>query len=205
MHYRRPDVTFAEDELRIYTEKEREYQPLLFLHYPVSVTYCIYKSSSQPIVDPLLLEENAADSVIVLSFNSYQELCTLNAGGSAPTNVRIIMQCARNAATRSKALVDFIRKALLLDEEQRSQGSGQVPGLVGLISETSHKMSFHQLMKDELDKERLTTEVSSQMEVDEQPPEQSVLVDQDDVKKEPKPKQEKGKRRSNWDAWNRTE
>ncbi|KAH8344764.1 hypothetical protein KR067_006826, partial [Drosophila pandora] len=184
MHYRRPDVTFAEDELRIYTEKEREFQPLLFLHYPVSVTYCIYKSSSQPIVDPSLLEENAADSVIVLSFNSYKELCTLNAGGSAPTNVRTIMQCARNAATRSKALVDFIRKALVLDEEQRSKGSGQVPGLVGLISETAHKMSFHQLMKDELDKERATTE-DSQMEVDEQPSEQAVVsVAQEDVKKE---------------------
>ncbi|XP_043065486.1 exosome complex component RRP45-like, partial [Drosophila ficusphila] len=146
MHFRRPDVTFADDDLRIYTEKEREFIPLLFLHYPVSVTYCIYKSSGQPIVDPTLLEENAADSVIVLSFNSYQELCTLNAGGTAPTNVRTIMQCARNAATRAKALVDFIRKALSLDEERRLQGSRLIQGLASLFGETPHKLSFKKLM-----------------------------------------------------------
>jgi len=146
MHFRRPDVTFADDELRIYTEKEREFIPLLFLHYPVSVTYCIFKSSGQPIVDPLLLEENAADSVIVLSFNSYQELCTLNAGGTAPTNVRTIMQCARNAATRAKSLVDFIRKALSLDEERRLQGGRLVQGLVALIGENQQKLSFRKLM-----------------------------------------------------------
>ncbi|XP_037726173.1 exosome complex component RRP45 [Drosophila subpulchrella] len=146
MHFRRPDVTFADDELRIYTEKERDFIPLLFLHYPVSVTYCIFKSSAQPIVDPLLLEENAADSVIVLSFNSYQELCTLNAGGTAPTNVRTIMQCARNAATRAKSLVDFIRKALSLDEERRLQGGQLVQGLVALIGENQQKLSFRKLM-----------------------------------------------------------
>ncbi|KAH8320162.1 hypothetical protein KR074_008991, partial [Drosophila pseudoananassae] len=173
MHYRRPDVTFVEDELRIYSEKEREYQPLLFLHYPVSVTYCIYKSSSDPIVDPTLLEENAADSVIVLSFNSYKELCTLNAGGSAPTNVQTIMRCAKMAAKRSKALVNFIRKALGLDEVQRSRGSEQVPGLVSLVSETAPKMSFHKLMKDELPKR--WTMNGSQMEVDEQPPKEAEI------------------------------
>ncbi|KAH8274805.1 hypothetical protein KR026_007527, partial [Drosophila bipectinata] len=178
MHYRRPDVKFADDELHIYTEKEREYQPLLFLHYPVSVTYCIYKTSSHPIVDPTLLEENAADSVIVLSFNSYQELCTLNAGGSAPTNVRTIMQCARSAAKRSKALVDFIRKALGLHEAQRSRGSQYVPGLLSLVSETAQKVSFHKLMKDELGQERYTME-GSQMEVDEQPQKEVELVAED--------------------------
>ncbi|XP_016984419.1 exosome complex component RRP45 [Drosophila rhopaloa] len=167
MHFRRPDVTFADDELRIYTEKEREFIPLLFLHYPVSVTYCIYKSSGQPIVDPTLLEENAADSVIVLSFNSYQELCTLNAGGTAPTNVRTIMQCARNAATRAKAIVDFIRKALSMDEERRLQGSRLIQGLVGLIGETAHKLSFRKLMGQQ--NQELQAPINEKMEVDNKP------------------------------------
>ncbi|KAI8034477.1 exosome complex component RRP45 [Drosophila gunungcola] len=164
MHFRRPDVTFADDELRIYTEKEREFIPLLFLHYPVSVTYCIYKSSNQPIVDPTLLEENAADSVIVLSFNSYQELCTLNAGGTAPTNVRTIMQCARNAANRAKALVDFIRKALSLDEERRLQGSRLIQGLAALIGETPYKLSFSKLMGQQ--KLELQASLNDKIEVD---------------------------------------
>ncbi|XP_017012982.2 uncharacterized protein Rrp45 [Drosophila takahashii] len=164
MHFRRPDVTFADDELRIYTEKEREFIPLLFLHYPVSVAYCIYKSSGQPIVDPTLLEENAADSVIVLSFNSYQELCTLNAGGTAPTNVRTIMQCARNAATRAKSLVDYIRKALSLDEERRQQGGRRFQGLVALIGENQHKLSFNQLMGQQ--RQEVPATASEKMEVD---------------------------------------
>ncbi|EDV97541.1 exosome complex component rrp45 [Drosophila grimshawi] len=148
MHFRRPDVSFIEDEIRTYSERERELMPLLFLHYPVSVTYCVYKSSTQPLVDPTLLEENAADSIIVLSFNSYQELCTLNAGGTAPTNVRTIMQCAHGAARRSKALVQFIRKALELDAERREQPM-QVFGLMDLLNETAPKLSFKYLMEEE--------------------------------------------------------
>ncbi|KAH8259072.1 hypothetical protein KR038_005790, partial [Drosophila bunnanda] len=165
MHFRRPDVTYADDELRIYTEKERELIPLLFLHYPVSVTYCIYKGSSQPLVDPTLLEENAADSVIVLSFNSYQELCTLNVGGSAPTNVRTIMQCARNAATRCKAMVEFIRKTLAADEERRLQSKGPKPGLGALLGENKQKYCFKPLMKG-YQKQETPSLQDSPMEVD---------------------------------------
>ncbi|KAM8708923.1 hypothetical protein ACLKA7_015832 [Drosophila subpalustris] len=148
MHFRRPDVSYIDDQIRTYSERERELMPLLFLHYPVSVTYCVYKSTPQPLVDPTLLEENAADSIIVLSFNSYQELCTLNAGGTAPTNVRTIMQCARSAAKRSKALVQFIRKALELDMECRQQPK-QVTGLVNLLNSTASKLSFKRLMEEE--------------------------------------------------------
>eukprot|EP00099_Drosophila_melanogaster_P011041 NP_001285353.1 Rrp45, isoform B [Drosophila melanogaster] len=146
MHFRRPDVWYKDGELRIFKKKEREFIPLLFHHYPVSVTYCVYKSSVQPILDPTLLEENAADSVIVLSFNSFQELCSLTAGGTAPTNARIIMQCARNAAVRCKSLLNFVRKALALDEECRSQGDQSVDGLVALILNTEHKLSYNKLM-----------------------------------------------------------
>lgn len=148
MHFRRPEVSYIDDQIRTYNERERELMPLLFLHYPVSVTYCVYKSTPQPLVDPTLLEENAADSIIVLSFNSYQELCTLNAGGTAPTNVRTIMQCARSAANRSKALVQFIRKALALDMESRQQPK-KVAGLVDLLNGTASKLSFKRLMEEE--------------------------------------------------------
>ncbi|KAH8366997.1 hypothetical protein KR084_010247 [Drosophila pseudotakahashii] len=196
MHFRRPDVAFADDELRIYTEKEREFIPLLFLHYPVSVTYCIYKSSGQPIVDPTLLEENAADSVIVLSFNSYQELCTLNAGGTAPTNVRTIMQCARNAATRAKSLVDYIRKALSLDEERRLQGGRLFQGLVALIGEKQHKLSFTQLMGQQ--KQELPASASEKMEVDVPVPQPE--IEETQVKGEPA-KQETGDAALDSSSW----
>ncbi|XP_017064468.1 exosome complex component rrp45 [Drosophila eugracilis] len=182
MHFRRPDVTFADDELHIYTEKEREFIPLLFLHYPVSVTYCIYKSSNQPIVDPTLLEENGADSVIVLSFNSYQELCTLNAGGTAPTNVRTIMQCARNAATRAKSLVDFIRKALSLDEERRLQGGRFIQGLAALIGDTQPKLSFRKLMGHQKQDQQVRT--SEKMDVD------TKCIDKPEIEEEDPPKKE---------------
>lgn len=152
MHFRRPEVSYAEGEIHTFSERERELMPLLFLHYPVSVTYCVYKSSSHPLVDPTLLEENAADSIIVLSFNSYQELCTLNAGGTAPTNVRTIMQCARSAANRSKAVVQFIRKALELDAERRLQPN-RVAGLVDLLNDTAPMLSFKHLMEQEMQME----------------------------------------------------
>ncbi|ALC44137.1 Rrp45, partial [Drosophila busckii] len=148
MHFRRPEVSYIDGKLHTYSERERELMPLLFLHYPVSCTYCVYKSSNYPLVDPTLLEENAADSVIVLSFNSYQELCTLNAGGSAPTNVRTIMQCARGAAKRSKDLVQFIRKALELDE-QRRQVPQQAVGLLDLLSNKAPRFSFKQLLAED--------------------------------------------------------
>ncbi|XP_064545250.1 exosome complex component RRP45 [Drosophila montana] len=157
MHFRRPEVSYVEEEIRTFSERERELLPLLFLHYPVSVTYCVYKSSSQPLVDPTLLEENAADSVIVLSFNSYQELCTLNAGGTAPTNVRTIMQCARSAASRSKALVQFVRKALELDAERR-QEPNRVAGLVDLLNETTPQLSFKHLMEEEVQTQTSTAD-----------------------------------------------
>ncbi|XP_030381347.1 exosome complex component RRP45 [Scaptodrosophila lebanonensis] len=149
MHFRRPDVTYNDKQIRTYSEKERELVPMLFLHYPVSVTYCVYKSSSKPVVDPTLLEENAADSVIVLSFNSYQELCTLNAGGSAPTTAHIIMQCARNASRRCKSMVQFIRKALALDTERRQ--AKQPVGLLELMRSTMPKITYNRLMNEESD------------------------------------------------------
>ncbi|KAH8304126.1 hypothetical protein KR059_001027, partial [Drosophila kikkawai] len=192
MHFRRPDVTYADDELRIYTEKERELIPLLFLHYPVSVTYCIYKSNPQPLVDPTLLEENAADSVIVLSFNSYQELCTLNAGGTVPTNVRTIMQCARYAATRCKAIVEFIRKTLALDEERRLQGTGPSQGLLALLGENKHKLSFKQLMEG-YQKQDSPTLQDSQMELDAAQTSEKPNVAEVPVKDEQPIKQETGK------------
>ncbi|KAH8371867.1 hypothetical protein KR093_009180, partial [Drosophila rubida] len=148
MHFRRPEVSYVDNEIQTYSERERELMPLLFLHYPVSVTYCVYKSTPQPLVDPTLLEENSADSIIVLSFNSYQELCTLNAGGTAPTNVRTIMQCAHSAARRSKDLVQFIRKALQLDMESRQQPK-HVAGLIDLLSGSSNKLSFKRLMRED--------------------------------------------------------
>lgn len=156
----------------MYSERERELMPLLFLHYPVSVTYCVYKSTPQPLVDPTLLEENAADSIIVLSFNSYQELCTLNAGGTAPTNVRTIMQCARSAAKRSKDLVQFIRKALELDLERRLQPK-KVSGLVDLLSDSSSRFSFKRLMlQEEQMTEPMVVELPSIAEPMQQEPDQ---------------------------------
>lgn len=161
MHFRRPEVSYAEEKIHTFSERERELMPLLFLHYPVSVTYCLYKSSSNPLVDPTLLEENAADSIIVLSFNSYQELCTLNAGGTAPTNVRTIMQCARSAANRSKALVQFIRKALELDAERRLQPN-RVVGLVDLLSDTAPLLSFKHLMTENVRQEVVQKKISDE-------------------------------------------
>ncbi|XP_034671133.1 exosome complex component rrp45 isoform X1 [Drosophila subobscura] len=167
MHFRRPDVTFTDGELRTYTEKERDMIPLLFLHYPVSVTYCIYTSNFQPFVDPTLLEENCADSTIILSFNSYQELCTLNAGGTVPTDVRTIMQCARSAANRCKAMVTFVRKALDLDEQQRLQGSTRkYTGMLGLMAKSSQKLSFRTLMKGEQKQEQQQQHKSEDMEIE---------------------------------------
>ncbi|EDW30592.1 GL26867 [Drosophila persimilis] len=158
MHFRRPDVTFTDGELRTYTEKERDMIPLLFLHYPVSVTYCIYTSNFQPFVDPTLLEENTADSTIILSFNSYQELCTLNAGGTVPTDVRTIMQCARSAANRCKAMVTFVRKALDQDEQQCLEGTKKNTGMLGLMENSSQKLSFKTLMKGDQKQQQYKTE-----------------------------------------------
>lgn len=174
MHFRRPDVSYADEQIHMYSERERELMPLLFLHYPVSVTYCVYKSTPQPLVDPTLLEENAADSIIVLSFNSYQELCTLNAGGTAPTNVRTIMQCARSAAKRSKDLVQFIRKALELDLERRLQPK-KVSGLVDLLSDSSSRFSFKRLMlQEEQMTEPMVVEMPSSAAPMQQEPDQEV-------------------------------
>ncbi|TDG49705.1 hypothetical protein AWZ03_003943 [Drosophila navojoa] len=161
MHFRRPEVSYAEEKIHTFSERERELMPLLFLHYPVSVTYCLYKSSSNPLVDPTLLEENAADSIIVLSFNSYQELCTLNAGGTAPTNVRTIMKCARSAANRSKALVQFIRKALELDAERRLQPN-RVFGLADLLSDNAPLLSFKHLMAENVRQEVAQKKISDE-------------------------------------------
>ncbi|KAH8364968.1 hypothetical protein KR200_007810, partial [Drosophila serrata] len=191
MHFRRPDVTYTDDELRIYTEKERELIPLLFLHYPVSVTYSICKSSPQPLVDPTLMEENAADSVIVLSFNSYQELCTLNLGGCAPTNVMTIMQCARNAATRCKAMVEFIRKTLGLDEERRLQSNVPKPALLALLGENKQKFSFKQLMEG-YQKPETPRPRDSPMEVDDAEVCEKPNVQEVSVKKEQPKKEESG-------------
>lgn len=118
-HFRRPDVTCDGETVVIHTYKERDPIPTVIHHFPVCVTYAVFNQSSTTVADPSLLEESVSEAQLVLSINSFKEICSIHLGGSALMNPQLILQCAAKAAKRAFDVVQLIKKSIEDDSEQR--------------------------------------------------------------------------------------
>lgn len=75
--------------------------------------------SNYIVSDPTALEEKVADSLLLLSVNSYREICGMHFEGVPLPSSDIVIKCSRNAVNTASHLVKQIKKALSDDLEKR--------------------------------------------------------------------------------------
>uniref|UniRef100_A0A1A9WPA0 Exosome complex component RRP45 n=1 Tax=Glossina brevipalpis TaxID=37001 RepID=A0A1A9WPA0_9MUSC len=121
-HFRRPEVSIIEDEIRIHTSAEKEPLRMVMHHYPVCVNYAIFDDGGIAVADPTVLEERTSDTQLIFGLNSFGELCCLNLGGSALSSPFLLLLCSKKAAKHAKDVVDLVKKSLETDSEARETG-----------------------------------------------------------------------------------
>lgn len=75
--------------------------------------------SNHIVSDPTALEEKVADSLLLLSVNSYREICGMHFEGAPLPSSDVVIKCSRNAVNTATHLVKQIKKALSDDLEKR--------------------------------------------------------------------------------------
>lgn len=113
-------TTSGDGEFTIHTPAEKELIPIVLHHYPICVSYALFKEGKIPVADPTALEERVSDATLVLAINAYKELCCMHLTGVSLTSPHLIQQCSVNAAERAKRVVDFIKSMLEDDEKERT-------------------------------------------------------------------------------------
>uniref|UniRef100_A0A1B0GAB0 Exosome complex component RRP45 n=2 Tax=Glossina morsitans morsitans TaxID=37546 RepID=A0A1B0GAB0_GLOMM len=143
-HFRRPDVSVIEDEIRIHTSAEKEPLKMVMHHYPVCVSYVVFDGGRIAIADPTVAEERTSDTQMIFGINSFGELCCLNLGGSSLTSPTLLLQCSKKAAKHAKSVVNQVKKSLENDSEARE--AGKKVGFAGCL----HQNTITSLGEDRL-------------------------------------------------------
>ncbi|KAG5673571.1 hypothetical protein PVAND_003609 [Polypedilum vanderplanki] len=122
-HFKRPDCTTSGDgEFIIHKSSEKDLIPTVLHHYPICMTYALFKGKI-PIADPTLLEERVTNAGLTLGINSYKEICSLHMTGVSLTSPFLIQKCSEMAAERAKHVVEFIKSTLEQDSIDREKSN----------------------------------------------------------------------------------
>ncbi|XP_034825015.1 exosome complex component RRP45 [Maniola hyperantus] len=129
-HFKRPDVTRSGDNIIIHTLAEKDPIPTVLYHYPVCLTFAIFKNNIL-VSDPSHIEEGVCTSatedgdtsggLLVVGMNQYKELCLLNLTGAAIYNTNIVHRAIQSAAETCKNVVDLVKKEIISDDNLRQK------------------------------------------------------------------------------------
>ena len=72
------------------------------------------------LADPTALEERVASSLLMLSVNSYHEICGMHLEGTPLPSVDVVIQCTKAAVLVAESIAKRIRVALIEDQRKRS-------------------------------------------------------------------------------------
>ncbi|KAK7793911.1 hypothetical protein R5R35_011845 [Gryllus longicercus] len=122
-HFRRPDVTTTGDQIIIHAPGERDLLAITVHHYPVCVSYAIFRRANCILADPSAIEERVSDGGLTFGVNACRELCTLHLGGHAPVTAQVVLQFASRAAARAAEVVNKMKEALRKDLDNRISGN----------------------------------------------------------------------------------
>lgn len=115
--FRRPDVQVsAEHEVTVFSAFERHPVPLSLHHFPLSVSFGIYRDSNENsvcLVDPCNLESLSQDSFITLIMNRQGEIVHMNKpGGKAINSEFLLEELLPKAKTASVNLSDRVSSSV---------------------------------------------------------------------------------------------
>lgn len=119
LHFRRPEVTISGGEVVVHGVEDREPVPLSIHHIPICISYGLLKGGEQIIADPSLKEEEVIEGVITFALNVHSEVCAVQKGGGVPVPLEVIVQSAKNTASKVTEITQLLRKTLDEDAERR--------------------------------------------------------------------------------------
>ncbi|KRX00598.1 Ribosomal protein S5 domain 2-type fold [Pseudocohnilembus persalinus] len=120
LHFRKPYVTIeSQEKIKIYSEVEKNPQPLSIHHIPIAFTFCLFHNGRVVVCDPLRLEEQIMDGRITITMNIYKDICNIHKPGGAPIDPSILSIMIQTASLKVTQMTKFIREIL----QQTAQNS----------------------------------------------------------------------------------
>ncbi|KAJ3369201.1 Exosome complex component RRP45 [Allomyces arbusculus] len=119
LHFRRPDVSVAGEDVTIHPADEKSPVPLTVYHAPLCTSFAFFDQGRVTLLDPTRLEEALQDGHLTVATNVHRELCAMAHAGGAPLAPDQVLLCAQLAASKVHDLTRAIHTALKADYDAR--------------------------------------------------------------------------------------
>lgn len=119
-HFRRPEVEVIGDEVTVHSPSERAPVPLAIHHTPFCLTFAFFPDeTTQPVLDPTLLEQRLSAGLMSVALNAQRELCVVQKMGGVPLVGEDVLKIINIAVTKVKELDALVEDSLREDWKGR--------------------------------------------------------------------------------------
>ncbi|KAK0502942.1 ribosomal protein S5 domain 2-type protein [Armillaria luteobubalina] len=119
-HFRRPEVEVIGDEITVHSPSERAPVPLAIHHTPFCLTFAFFPDeTTQPVLDPTLLEQRLSAGLMSVALNAQRELCVVQKMGGVPLVAEDVLKIVSTAVTKAKELDALVEDSLREDWKGR--------------------------------------------------------------------------------------
>lgn len=119
-HFRRPEVEVIGDEVTVHSPSERAPVPLAIHHTPFCLTFAFFPDeTTQPVLDPTLLEQRLSAGLMSVALNAQRELCVVQKMGGVPLVAEDVLKIVNIAVTKVKELDALVEDSLREDWKGR--------------------------------------------------------------------------------------
>lgn len=119
-HFRRPEVEVIGDEVTVHSPSERAPVPLAIHHTPFCLTFAFFPDeTTQPVLDPTLLEQRLSAGLMSVALNAQRELCVVQKMGGVPLVADGVLSVINIAVTKVKELDALVEDSLREDWKGR--------------------------------------------------------------------------------------
>eukprot|EP00771_Trimastix_marina_P002314 gnl/Trimastix_PCT/3440.p1 GENE.gnl/Trimastix_PCT/3440~~gnl/Trimastix_PCT/3440.p1 ORF type:complete len:367 (-),score=47.14 gnl/Trimastix_PCT/3440:36-1055(-) len=112
MHFRRPLVSTADGQVRMFPVTEREPVPLTIHHVPLCMSFALFSQGCIAVLDPTAEEEALRDGSLTLTLNSRNYLCAVQKAGGVPLSPTKIFDLTAIAQKRMTAVNRHLLRAV---------------------------------------------------------------------------------------------
>ncbi|KAF8919472.1 ribosomal protein S5 domain 2-type protein [Mucidula mucida] len=115
-HFRRPEVEVVGDEVTVHPPTERAPVPLAIHHTPFCISFAFFPDpTTQPVIDPSLLEQRLSAGLMSVALNAQRELCVVQKLGGVPLAADDLVAYINVAVAKAKELDVIVEEALKKD------------------------------------------------------------------------------------------
>lgn len=139
-HFRRPEVSVEDGNVIVHSFDLKEPVRFTLIHFPFLMKFAFFKSATISYVDPSEDEEKFCDGYLVVGANTFRDITLLHiAGKSLISKDQIIKQC-NYAIKRTQALTNELKRAIDMDEANRSKATNEKQPYKGNMFEVLAKV-----------------------------------------------------------------